>query len=211
MRAMGKGSVFCALVLFFFVGGYADTAGVGTNSVDSIEVTEVAKKVPVYFVGEYDANRDPAKDLKGALKLAQKEKKHVLLQVGGDWCGWCHLMTEFFNENKPVREVLQKNFVVMKVNYSSENKNEKFLEAYPKVPAFPHLFILNEKGKVLCSQYTGDLEENSSYSEKVVLDFLNKWTPKAVNEAAKKETEQEEEKKEEKSSISEEAVPNLKD
>ena len=43
----------------------------------------------VYFVGEYDPARDPAADLDEALLIAQEERKHVLLVVGGDWCPDC--------------------------------------------------------------------------------------------------------------------------
>ncbi|NLX24333.1 MAG: SUMF1/EgtB/PvdO family nonheme iron enzyme [Lentisphaerae bacterium] len=143
---------------------------------------EPEKEAPVYFVGEYDPERDPAKDLEGALELARKEKKNVILQVGGDWCIWCRRMTEYFYENKPIREALRESYVIMKVNYSSDNTNGTFLAAYPKVPAFPHLFVLEADGKLLCSQYTGDLEEGGSYSETIMLEFLKKWTPEAVAE-----------------------------
>ncbi len=134
----------------------------------------------LYLVSDYDPQRDPARDLEQALALARKEGKNVMLQVGGDWCGWCSRMTKYFHDTRSVHDVLSKNYVLMKVNFSNENRNEAFLSAYPKVPAFPHLFVLDSSGKVLCSQYTGDLEEGSSYNEKAVLEFLNKWTPVSV-------------------------------
>lgn len=153
-----------------------------TNVADKALAAEI--KPSVYFVESYDPKRDPAKDLVAAVKLATEQKKHILLQVGGDWCGWCHAMSKYFTETASVRQVLQANFVVVKINFSDDNRNEGFLASLPKVAAFPHLFVLDGTGKVLHSQYTGDLEKGSSYDEKIVLDFLNQWTPAAVKAKA---------------------------
>ena len=67
----------------------------------------------------------------------------------------------------------------MKVNYSDKNRNERFLKAYPKVPAYPHFFVLDSDGTYLHSQGTAELEEGRGYNEKVFLKFLAKWQPKA--------------------------------
>ena len=66
----------------------------------------------------------------------------------------------------------------MKVNYSDKNRNEGFLKAYPKVPAYPHFFVLDSDGTFLHSQGTAELEEGRGYNEKVFLGFLAKWQPK---------------------------------
>ena len=46
------------------------------------------------------------------------------------------------------------NYEVVKVNYSPENKNEKVLSQYPKIPGYPHIFILDKNGKLLRSEDT---------------------------------------------------------
>jgi len=73
---------------------------------------------------------------------------------------------------------MQDNFVVVKVNYSKENKNEKFLSQYPKVSGYPHLFVLEGDGKFLHSQDTGALESSDHHDRDKVFDFLKKWAPK---------------------------------
>ncbi len=80
---------------------------------------------------------------------------------------------------------LNKNYLLMKVNYSNENPNKSFLKAYPKVPAYPHFFVLDSHGKFLHSQGTAELEEGRGYDEKVFLAFLTKWQPKAKKDAEK--------------------------
>jgi hypothetical protein len=73
---------------------------------------------------------------------------------------------------------LKESFVVVKVNYSQENKNEKFLSKYPKVAGYPHFFVLNKKGKFIHSQNTGELELEKGYDHNKVVTFLKEWAPK---------------------------------
>jgi thioredoxin-related protein len=131
-----------------------------------------------YTVDVYDPKRSPEDDLKAAVAKAKPQGKHVLIQVGGDWCGWCHIMSKYFCENQKVAEALTKNFLIVKVKYSEENKNEEFLAKYPHIKGCPHLFVIDSEGKLLHSQNTADLEEGRGYNEDAVLSFLAKWAPK---------------------------------
>jgi thiol:disulfide interchange protein len=131
-----------------------------------------------YTVDMYDPKRSADADLKTTLAKAKAEGKHVLIQVGGDWCSWCHLMSKYFAENEKVAQALAKDFLIVKVNYSEENRNKEFLSQYPRISAYPHLFVLDSDGKLLHSQGTAELEEGRSYNEGVVLTFLSKWAPK---------------------------------
>lgn len=133
---------------------------------------------PVYSVSVYDPTRDPEEDLKKTVQQAKAEGKRILLQVGGDWCSWCHLMNKYFHENEAVAKALLRDFIIMKVNFSSENRNAEFLKRFPKIPGYPHLYVLDADGKLLHSQGTGVLEEGRSYSEEAVLKFLSRWAPK---------------------------------
>src|SRR5262245_35256038 len=73
---------------------------------------------PVYVVDRYDPKRLPQDDLKAALQRAQSENKRVLVQAGGDWCGWCKLLDKYFRENPRVAAALAADFLIIKVNYS---------------------------------------------------------------------------------------------
>ena len=69
-----------------------------------------------YSVSEYDPERDPSEDLANVVKQAQDTNKRILLEVGGEWCGWCHILDNYIQENEVVAEALQKNFFIIKVN-----------------------------------------------------------------------------------------------
>jgi len=128
-------------------------------------------------VSRFDSARDPAKDLKDAVVEAQRTGKRIILDVGGEWCVWCHRLDSLFQRNKDLDEFLRTSFVVVKINFSKENKNEGFLSQFPKIDGYPHLFVLHSDGKLLHSQNTGDLEEGKAHSRERVFAFLKKWSP----------------------------------
>jgi thioredoxin-related protein len=144
-------------------------------------IAQEAKETPKKYLTErekFDPAKDPARDVQDATVAASKSGKRILLDVGGEWCSWCHKLDKFFQDNKDVKDFMLKNYVVVKVNYSKENKNEKFLSQYPKIPGYPHLFVLEGDGKFLHSQGSGDLESGDHHDHDKVLDFLKKWAPK---------------------------------
>jgi len=126
-------------------------------------------------VNQYDPARDPAQDLRAAIEVASKDGKRILLEVGGDWCIWCHRMDGFFEDNAELLKLREANFVLVKVNYSEENQNETFLGQYPDVAGYPHLFVLDGDGKLLKSQDTGELELGKTYNLQKFMAFLQKW------------------------------------
>ncbi|HCV43126.1 MAG TPA: thiol-disulfide isomerase [Bacteroidetes bacterium] len=126
---------------------------------------------------KFDPGRDAAKDIQNATAEAKQTGKRVLLDVGGEWCIWCHRLDTLFATHPDLNEFMHKNFVVVKVNYSKENKNEKVLSRYPKIPGYPHLFVLDSSGKLLCSQDTGELESGKGHDPDKVMSFLKKWVP----------------------------------
>jgi hypothetical protein len=87
-------------------------------------------------------------------------------------------LDEFVRTNDPVSGLLQQGYLIMKVNFSSENRNDEFLSAYPKVSAYPHLLVLDSDGEFLHSQGTGDLEEGKGYNEIAFVNFLEQWMVK---------------------------------
>lgn len=126
---------------------------------------------------KFDPARDPAKDVAAAAAEARAQGKRVLVDVGGEWCVWCHLMDDFIAANPDVRSLLDANYVMVKVNWSRENKNEAFLDKLPKIKGYPHLFVLDGDGRLLHSQDTDVLEQGRGYDKARFVAFLKKWAP----------------------------------
>jgi thioredoxin-related protein len=127
---------------------------------------------------KYDPERDPSEDLKTAIEAARTSHKHILLDVGGYWCSWCSVMEKWLKDTPDIDGYLQKNFVLLKVNFSTENRNDEFLSRFPKLPGNPHFFVLSSDGKLLHSQGTAPLEKGKSYDREKFMEFLKKWAPK---------------------------------
>ncbi len=129
-------------------------------------------------VSKFDPGRDPSVDLQRAITEAQKEDRNIILDVGGEWCIWCHRIDAFIEGHEEINSFLHNNYIIMKVNYSQENKNEAFLSGYPKISGYPHFFVLDKEGKLLHSQDTGKLEEGKDYNPEKFMAFLSVWAPK---------------------------------
>lgn len=123
----------------------------------------------------FDPLRDPFNDLQIAVDNATKTNKRIILDVGGEWCIWCHRIDAFIRDTEGVKSLIEENFIIVKVNYSKENKNEKFLSQYPTVEGYPHFFVLDSDGKLLHSQSTGDLEKDKDYDKEKFISFLKQW------------------------------------
>jgi thioredoxin-related protein len=130
-------------------------------------------------VTEFDPGRDPAADLQNAIAEAQKTDKNIILDVGGEWCIWCHRIDNFIDSHEEIKNFLHNNYVVMKVNYSPENKNKDFLSGYPRISGYPHFFVLNKEGQLIHSQDTGRLEQGKDYNPEKFMTFLEVWAPKS--------------------------------
>ena len=155
---------FVSAALFFCA------LSMNAQSVDSSAVQPTVEK--------FDPSRNPAKDVDSAVVEAKLTGKRILLDVGGEWCNWCHYLDRFFVQNKDVADFLHQKFVVVKINYSKENENKEFLSHYPKVPGYPHFFVLESDGTFLYSQDTGELEAGQGHDHDKVLAFLKRWAPK---------------------------------
>lgn len=127
----------------------------------------------------FDPKRDAATDIREAVAKAKRTGKRVLLDVGGEWCIWCHRLDTLFMTHPELTGFLHRNYVVVKVNYSKENKNEAVLSHYPKIPGYPHLFVLENDGRLLRSLDTGELESGKGHDPAKVMAFLKKWAPSA--------------------------------
>jgi thiol:disulfide interchange protein len=123
----------------------------------------------------YDPSRDPARDLSAAMAEARHDEKRVLLEVGGNWCGWCRELERFVRADASVGEALRCAFVVVRVNVSPENSNARFLSAYPDAPGYPYFFVLDDAGSLLACVDTDAFLKGESYDRGKLLAFIRKW------------------------------------
>jgi len=133
----------------------------------------------------YNPKANAAQDIKDAVAKASKEHKHVLLQIGGNWCIWCRRFNQLVTTDADLSKLLADNYVVVHVNYSPENKNLDVLASldYPQRFGYPVFVILDGNGHRIHTQNSGYLEEGQGHSKKKVQDFLTEWAPSALDPA----------------------------
>jgi thiol:disulfide interchange protein len=192
-----KHTFYSFLILSIFVSfGFSQTAKKSKTKLTEVQKLELKRE-------KFDPKRDPNLDLQNSITQAQKENKRIILDIGGEWCGWCIKMEYFLMKNSTLEKLRDKNYIWMRVNMSEENENKEFLSTYPEIPGYPHLFVLEKDGTLLHSQFTGDLEEPDipiivpskvknkeaflkaayekkkarSYDLQQFTEFLKKWSP----------------------------------
>ena len=116
-----------------------------------------------------------------ALKKAQRDHKHVLIEWGGNWCGWCYKLHDVFHNDAAVHPIVHEEFELVLID---SGKNKDLMLEYggkDRQYSYPHLTVLDEQGAVLTNQETGSLEEGPKHDPQLVSEFLSKWVPEKVD------------------------------
>lgn len=140
----------------------------------------------------YDESYDVNEQIDKALAKAASLDRHVVCQVGGNWCPWCLKFAAFITEDAEISKLIEDNYVYIHVNYNPRKKaSDKEKTAAQKMMkrlgnpgrfGYPVLVVLDSKGKVIHIQDSSFLEEDSSYDKAKVLRFFKNWTPSALKQ-----------------------------
>ena len=117
-------------------------------------------------------------DLAAALKTAAATHKRILLDFGGNWCPDCQALDIYFHDaaNRPL---LEANFVLVHVNIGHMDANLDIAQQYevPLHKGVPALAVLDEHGKLLYCQKSGEFEAMRRMESSAVTQFLIQWKP----------------------------------
>lgn len=131
----------------------------------------------------YDPQADGEQDIARALQLAKTEQKHVLLQLGANWCIWCRRLHQTLAETPAIAAALRENYVVVAVDVNrrdGKKRNVAVNERYgnPIQHGLPVLLVLDAEGRLLTTQETGSLENGGDgHDPEKILAFLRRWQP----------------------------------
>ena len=131
----------------------------------------------------FDPARDSAADLQAAMEQARREHKNILMDVGGNWCPWCILVDRTLHEDPELKALLEKNFVLLHVDFSQGHENAAFLKSYPKATGYPAWYVLSPRGRLLKAEDTSELEQThklaAGYNKDALKRFLTENAPKS--------------------------------
>ena len=126
----------------------------------------------------YPPAEQASADIAAALKSAATSHKRVILDFGGDWCTDCHVLDLYFHDaaNRPL---LEANYILVHINIGHRDANTDIAAHYqiPLSKGVPAIAVLDDRGKLLYSQKTGEFEAMRYMQTGAVTDFLVRWKP----------------------------------
>jgi thioredoxin-related protein len=133
-------------------------------------------KGPPTTMPVYDESANAAQDIDAAVRRAGFENHRVLLDIGGNWCHWCTLLHNLFEQNQDIKTLLRSEYQVVNVDIGQGEKNKELLSGYGiNADSFPYFAILSPNNKLVVQQETGALEDGPRHDPQKVLAFLNRW------------------------------------
>ena len=124
----------------------------------------------------YPDGAEAQTDIAAALAQAAQQKKRVLLDFGGNWCGDCQVLEIYFHDAAN-RDLLASNYVLVPVNIGNYDQNLEIAARYgvPVDKGVPALAVLDAGGKVVYSQRKHEFSAMRTMSSAAVTAFLQQW------------------------------------
>jgi thioredoxin-related protein len=113
------------------------------------------------ILGLFNNSYSQAKTFDEALKLAKSENKKVIVDIYTDWCVWCKKMDKDSYGNKDIIELIEDNFIVVKLdaegsgksNYKGKTYDGAGLAALFEATGYPTTVFLKSNGDVIEFKY----------------------------------------------------------
>jgi thiol-disulfide isomerase/thioredoxin len=121
----------------------------------------------------YDETADARADVAAAVARAKRENKRVLIQWGGNWCGWCVRLAGTMAKDPKLRKELLYEYEVVHVDVGKFDKNKDFAkELGADIEGVPYLTVLDADGKPIAQQGTAEFEVDDKHDPEKVLAWL---------------------------------------
>jgi len=145
---------------------------ISTSVVSAVQ--SISSQQPEYSQS-YDPKRNPFDDGRAALELAKQTNRRVLIEIGGDWCVYCHIFDRFIRSDEEVAKQFFNTFVLLKVNYSDANPNKEFLLNFKGIDGYPYIFITENTGKVIYANDMREMTDKGKPNKEKTIAFLKRW------------------------------------
>jgi thioredoxin 1 len=147
---------------------------------------QAAFSAVVYAAADvYPPPEKAAADLAAARQRAKASGRMLMVIFGGNWCPDCHVLHDRLEES-PVREYVEKNFVVVGINIGDMNVNLQIAKdlGVDLKQGVPSAGFFGPDGKPIAVTH-GELAPSRRYDAKQVLEFVRKVAEQHVIERPK--------------------------
>ena len=122
----------------------------------------------------YDESANAEIDLANAIAEANSKNKHVLIEMGANWCPDCRTLGRYF-QRADIKAWLDERFIVVAVDVGEWDKNLEIAERYgnPISEGIPSLVVLDSKGVMQFATLAGELASVREISGDDLIEWLN--------------------------------------
>jgi hypothetical protein len=133
---------------------------------------------PLPYPYDEHANADAA--VAAAKAKARRTHKQLLIDLGGNWCGDCRVLSGTM-ERPELRSFVDAHYVVVTVDVGRFDKNLQIPARYgitSRLEGVPSLLIVDPRtDKLLDAGHVAALADARSMSPQALADWLAQWTP----------------------------------
>lgn len=151
------------LVLIFLLGGILFVKAINTKYFP----------VKVGAIGSIQEELSWLPTMEEGIDLAKREQKLLLVDFYADWCTPCKKMDKNTFSAPQVRSVL-KGFVLVKLDYTKESKEEAAIKKQFKVPGPPTVLILQPENSIVLAKIIGYVDKEEFLTTLNALPGLKK-------------------------------------
>jgi len=150
---------------------YSKAAQPPTVSIRKLEA------LPIQVPAPYDTSADAENQVKAALAKAKSEGKRVLIDMGGNWCPDCVILSNVMRLPE-VAPFIATHYEVVLVDMGRFNKNMQIPKRFgvvERIEGAPALLVLDSDGKLLDAGHLTDLDTARTMQPQAIVDWLAKW------------------------------------
>ena len=134
-------------------------------------------KPPIPYPYDEQANAD--RDVARAKARAKTQHKLLMIDLGGNWCADCRLLTATMEQAPELRAFVEKHYVVVLVDVGRFDKNLQIPAHYgitTRLEGVPALLIVDPKtDKLLNPGVVSDIQDARNMTPQALADYIAKW------------------------------------
>jgi thiol-disulfide isomerase/thioredoxin len=135
-------------------------------------------KTPLPYPYDEQANAD--RDVARAKAKAAKLHKLLMIDLGGNWCGDCRILTATMEQSPQLKAFVEKHYVVVLVDVGRFDRNLQVPAHYgitTRLEGVPALLIVEPKtDKLLDPGVVSEIQDARNMTPQALADFIAKWT-----------------------------------
>lgn len=142
-----------------------------------VGITDLGK-LPIVVSKPYDPSADANAALDAALARARTSGKRVLIDLGGNWCPDCIILSNVMSLPE-VAPFIAAHYEVVMVDVGRFNRNLQITARFGitrRLEGVPYVFITDADGKLLNAGHAATLDEARNMQPQAIVDWIASWT-----------------------------------